>query len=80
VKYVGAFYTDNFKNEANRNDAYTVCDVYAVYELPKVAGVAVTLRGEVDNLFNNLYFSSGEGDRFFPAAERNYILGLTIHL
>ena len=31
-------------------------------------------RLEVNNLTNELYSTSGEGDAFFPAAERNYIL------
>ena len=80
VKYVGSFYTDNFKNEENKNDAYTVCDVQALFTLQKIAGVELILRAEVDNLFDRLYFASGEGNAFFPAAERNYILGMTIHM
>ena len=80
VKYVGPFYTDNFKNEDNKNDAYTVCNVEALYALPRVAGVELVLHGEVNNVFDRLYFASGEGNAFFPAAERNFVLGVTIHM
>jgi len=79
-KYVGAFYTDNFKREENKNDAYIVCNAEMLYQLPIVFGTTFTLRGEVRNIFNNLYFTSGEGNAFFPAAERNYIIGLTANL
>lgn len=80
VKYVGAFYTDNFKNEDNRNDAYSVSNLELLYELPEAFGTLLTLRGEARNLFNTLYFAGGEGASFFPAAERNYVLGITAHL
>lgn len=80
VKYVGAFYTDNFKNEANKNDAYTVANAQVLYELPLALNTSVTLRGEVRNIFDALYTMSGEGNAFFPAAERNYVLGMTLHL
>jgi iron complex outermembrane receptor protein len=80
VKYVGSFYTDNFKNPQNRNDAYTVVNAQLLYTFPRVLGVDFTLRGEVRNLLNRLYFMSGEGNAFFPAAERNYVLGVTLNL
>ena len=77
LKYVGPFYTDNFKNENNKNDAYTVVDIECLYQLPEFAGMGLTLRGEVRNVLNRFYTSSGEGNAFFPAAERNYLIGLT---
>ncbi len=79
-KYVGAFYTDNFKNPQNKNDTYTVANAQLLYTFPHVFGVNLGLRGEVRNIFNRLYFLSGEGDTFFPAAERNYVLGVTLNL
>ena len=79
-KYVGSFYTDNFRNEENKNDAYTVFNVEILYRLPRVFDTELNVRGEVRNLFNNLYFASGEGNAFFPAAERNYLIGLTLNL
>jgi iron complex outermembrane receptor protein len=80
AKFVGPFYTDNFKNENNKNDAYTVFNGEFLYRLPKVFGTEVRLRAEVRNILNNLYFASGEGNAFFPAAERNYLVGLTLNL
>lgn len=80
VKYVGSFYTDNFKNAQNRNDAFAVANAELLYTIPRVLGVELGLRGEVRNIFNRLYFMNGEGDAFFPAAERNYVFGLTLNL
>ncbi|OLD74710.1 MAG: hypothetical protein AUI33_06050 [Ignavibacteria bacterium 13_1_40CM_2_61_4] len=77
AKYVGAFYTDNFKNEVNRNDAYLVFNAQLLPAPVGIAGVDLTLRAEVRNIFNKLYFLGGEGDAFFPAAERNYLMGIT---
>lgn len=80
MKYVGSFYTDNFKNARNTNDAYTVFNFETVYTLPKMFGADFSLRGEVRNLLNTLYMQTGEGNSFFPAAERNYLIGLTVQL
>ena len=77
MKHVGSFYTDNFKNELNRNDAYTVFNFELLYRTPRIWNTEFILRGEVRNIFNTLYFSSGEGNAFFPAAERNYLVGIT---
>ncbi len=80
MKYVGPFYTDNFENEAHKNDAYTVLNSEISYNVPEVFGVRLGLRGEVRNILNSLYFMSGEANAFFPAAERNYVLGLNVGL
>jgi iron complex outermembrane receptor protein len=80
MKYVGPFYTDNFKNEMNKNDAYTVFNGGLLYTTPQIASAELTFRLEVRNIFDNLYFTSGEGNAFFPAAERNYLFGITVHL
>ncbi len=79
-KYVGEFFTDNFQNALNKNDSYTVFDVSVIYRLPRTFGIQFTLRGEIRNMLNNLYFTSGEGNAFFPAAERNYLIGITTSL
>jgi iron complex outermembrane receptor protein len=80
AKYVGSFYTDNFKNANNQNDAYTVLNFESLFTLPKFGDTEITLRAEVRNLLNTLYMQSGEGEFFFPAAERNYLIGLTVQL
>ncbi|MBI5022170.1 MAG: TonB-dependent receptor [Ignavibacteriales bacterium] len=77
AKYVGPFYTDNFKNEENKNDPYTIFNTEFLYKVSDIFGMELLLRGEVRNIFNRLYFMSGEGNSFFPAAERNYILGIS---
>jgi iron complex outermembrane receptor protein len=80
MKHVGGFYTDNFRNELNRNDAFTVFNLEVLYEAPEFWDIGLTFRGEVRNVFDNLYFSSGEGNGFFPAAERNYLIGISAQL
>lgn len=77
AKHVGSFYTDNFKNEQHKNDAYTVFNGEVVMRVPISFLTQLTTRFEIRNIFNTLYFSSGEGNAFFPAAERNYVFGLT---
>lgn len=79
-RYIGAFHTDNFNNEAYTTDAALVFNGQVLCTLPRVEGVELTLRGEVRNIFNALYLAGGEGNAFFPAAERNYLFGVTVHL
>jgi outer membrane receptor protein involved in Fe transport len=79
-KFVGPFYTDNFKNPDNRNDAFTVVNLELMYRVPLFSDSALELRGEVRNLFNRLYTLSGEGNTFFPAAERNVVVGLRLKI
>ena len=76
-KYVGSFYTDNFKNEENKNDAFNVFDLELLYFAPKILNSNFLIRLDIKNLFNKLYTSYGEEDKFFPAAERNYLIGIT---
>jgi len=80
VKYVGAFHTDNFNIAANSTDAYAVLNVEVVSTLPPFLGTGITLRAEVRNVLNTLYLASGEGNSFFPGAERNVLVGMAVHL
>jgi iron complex outermembrane receptor protein len=80
TKYVGDFYTDNFQSPSSHNDAFVVWNADAALRFPVVAGANVTLRTEVRNIFNQLYFTSGEGNAYFPAAERTYVAGILIGL
>ena len=80
AKYVGPFYTDNFNNSVNMNDAYSVLNIELLYTLPMIGDAAITVRGEVRNLLNTLYMQNGEGNAFFPAAERNYLTGISVQL
>ncbi|TAE21984.1 MAG: TonB-dependent receptor [Candidatus Kapaibacterium sp.] len=80
-RYVGAFYTDNFKNEANKNDAFTVVNADAAYTFRNILGVqSLRLRAQVNNVLNALYSSGGNGREFFPAAERNYYISVELGL
>jgi iron complex outermembrane receptor protein len=79
-KYVGSFHTDNFNTIDNENDAYSVLNFESVYVLPKIGDAEISLRGEVRNVLNKLYMQNGEGNAFFPAAERNYLIGLAVKL
>jgi iron complex outermembrane receptor protein len=80
AKYVGAFYTDNTKNELEKNDSYLVVNAAMTYRFAFGSSVSLTVRGEVHNLFDALYTMSGEGQEFFPAAERNYVFGISLQL
>jgi outer membrane receptor protein involved in Fe transport len=77
---VGDFYTDNTKNNLLKNDAYTVVNAMLSYRLTLGSDVFLTVRGEIRNVFDALYTMSGEGIEFFPAAERNYIFGMSLQL
>jgi iron complex outermembrane recepter protein len=79
-KYVGDFYTDNTKDNLLKNDAYMVVNATMSYRITFGQGISLILRGEARNLLNALYTMSGEGNEFFPAAERNYILGTSLQL
>jgi iron complex outermembrane receptor protein len=80
AKYVGAFYTDNFQNTANRNDAYTVFNFESLVMVRPAGSTEIGLRAEVRNLLNSFYMQNGEGNAFFPAAERNYLVGISVQL
>ncbi len=80
AKYVGAFQTDNFNIATNATDAYALLNAEVVTAFPRFCGTEITLRAEVRNILNTLYLASGEGNSFFPGAERNVLLGMTVHL
>jgi iron complex outermembrane receptor protein len=79
AKYVGGFYTDNTRNADRRNSPWWSADAALLVRLGGPSG-SVGLRIEARNIFDRLFFQSGEGDAFFPAAERNYIAGITADL
>lgn len=79
LRHVGAFYTDNTKDAVRRNSPFWTAD--ATLLLRPGGGFSwATLRFEARNLFDRLYFQHGEGDAFFPAAERQFLLGLRADL
>lgn len=77
MQHVGKKYTDNFKNAPNTVAAYTVFNGMAGYAFgaeSALAGLVVQVHAQ--NLFNRLYIGHGEGDEFFPAAERQIFVNL----
>ncbi len=80
MQYVGKQYTDNFKNEANTVDPYTVWNVNIRYrfETPWLKGLV--LQGRIQNLLNKKYLMYGVGEEFFPAATRNAFVSLQFEL
>jgi outer membrane receptor protein involved in Fe transport len=88
LQHVGEFYTDNFQNPGkaspnpNRTvDAYTVVHGWIAYRVPIGAlGKDLEARVQVNNLFNAYYATHGEGDEFFPAADRNIFASLRLDL
>ena len=94
AKYVGEFYSDNFGEKLtsylndypgfvsykdNKVDAYFVSNLllrYTLNEAPFFDNVKLFL--QVNNIFNNLYAAYAIGGEFFPAAERNFLAGITL--
>jgi len=88
LQHVGEFYSDNFQNprkgmpDLQRTiSAYTVVHAWVAFRLPLplfVQSAEVSL--QANNLFNRIYASNGEGDEFYPAAERNFFASLRFDL
>jgi iron complex outermembrane receptor protein len=96
AKYVGEFYTDNYADnlkkylnehpgiidyDDNLLESYFIANVIANYEFELMPVFKkVKLFAQVNNIFDNLYASYGVGKEFFPGAERNYLVGITVGL
>lgn len=96
AKYVGKYYSDNYADKLsklldeypgiidysdNTVDAYFTSNVIASYEFPLMPVFKkVRLFAQVNNIFDNLYAAHAIGKEYFPATERNYLVGLTIGL
>ncbi|OYV85472.1 MAG: hypothetical protein B7Z63_05455 [Ignavibacteriae bacterium 37-53-5] len=88
MQYLGEFYSDNFQNPSKGTpdpqrtvNAHTVVNAWLTYRFafaPAVRSVELTL--QVNNLMNKIYVSNGEGDEFYPAAERNFFATLKLSL
>lgn len=95
-KYVGDYYSDNYGDKLNNylqeypgivdyNDnlveSYFVANLIANYEFSiQPVFKKVKLFVQVNNIFDNLYAAHAVGKEFYPAAERNYLVGLTLGL
>jgi iron complex outermembrane receptor protein len=80
AKYVGPFHTDNTADARRRNSPWWAANGCVRVRASGPAGGTFDVRFEVRNIFNRLYFQNGEGDSFFPAAERNYLVGVAATL
>jgi iron complex outermembrane recepter protein len=80
-RYVGKQYTDNFRNEVNTVDPSVVSDAWILYTFRNVLnGVDLEAKLQVNNVFDALYASYGEGASFFVGAERNLFFNLAVSL
>lgn len=89
-KYVGKQYIDNTKTNSRSLDPYLVNDVRVVYRLRNLLFKEVNLNFTARNVLNELYSSSAwvyrfryegrfqEFNGYFPQAERNFLVGLTV--
>ncbi len=95
-KYVGEYYSDNFGDNLDKYlqrhpafvnypdnvvDEYWVVNFLGSYEFA-VTGIfpKVRIYGAVNNIFDKLYAAYAVGKEFFPAAERNFSVGLNLGL
>ncbi|MBE0570141.1 MAG: TonB-dependent receptor [Ignavibacteriaceae bacterium] len=95
-KYVGEFFSDNYDDRLaayltqypgfvdytdNLNEAYFVSDVFLSYEFPLLNFLTPwKVYMQVNNTFDNLYSAYAIGKEFFPAAERNWLVGIQVGL
>lgn len=80
-RFVGKQYTDNFKDAANTVDAYFVANMTANCRWENVFdNIGVEAKLHIDNLFDTLYATYGEGSSFFVGVERNVFFNLAINL
>lgn len=77
-RFIGPFYTTNFKNEAYKTDGFFVMNITTKYPLKLISARLDRFEAQlrINNLFDNLYMQHGEGDEFFPGATRNWFFGL----
>ncbi|MEW6509529.1 MAG: TonB-dependent receptor [Bacteroidota bacterium] len=81
TRFVGRQHTDNFRDERNTVDPYTVSDASLICRFNGLFGdLGLEARLQVNNVFDALYAAYGEGERFFVAAERNAFFNLRLIL
>jgi len=96
AKFVGDYFSDNYDERLsrllvenpgfvgytdNKVDSYLVVNFSGSYEF-KINNVFNKVRvfTQVNNLFDNLYAAFATGGNFFPAAERNFLVGMKLGL
>ncbi|MCS7054340.1 MAG: TonB-dependent receptor [Ignavibacterium sp.] len=81
-KYLQTYSSYNFADyDDNVNDAYFTADFYASYDFDFINALDKSkLFIQINNIFNNLYSAYAIGKEFFPAAERNFLIGIQLGL
>lgn len=95
-KYVGDFYSDNFNDNLNKylnqnpgfvdynnnkNEAYFTTDIFFSYDFHITESLGLSkIFLQVNNVFDRLYSAHAIGKEFFPAAGRNFLVGVQIGL
>jgi iron complex outermembrane recepter protein len=65
----------------NLNDAYFSADFFFSYDFQVFESLSASkIFLQINNIFDNLYSAYAIGKEFFPAAERNYLIGIQIGL
>lgn len=74
IKFLGSgYYADN------KIDPHFVSNAFISYKIDKVISLqSIRFNLSANNIFNSLFIAGGEGKDFFPAAERNFFLGIEL--
>lgn len=92
TKYVGKQFLDNTSNKNRSINAYLISDLLFSYHLTHKNAFDATVFFKVNNLFNELYEANGYTyseitnaalstyNYYYPQAERNFLVGLTIKI
>ncbi len=75
-RYVGKMYTDNFADEKNTLDPFSVFNLNLNWKLDQIGLKGIIVQAQLNNVLNENYLAHGEGDSYFPAATRNGFIGL----
>lgn len=95
-KYSGKYFSDNYDKNLenylekypqfidytdNKFEGYFVMNIFGSYEFFLFDSLTPTkLFFQVNNIFDRLYASYAIGNQFYPAAERNFLVGLQLGL
>ena len=86
-QYIGKQYTDNSENKDRKISMFDVASIHFSYDFKDLIGLkGIRIAFWINNLFNNKYETAGyydpwEGSNFYyPAARRNFYLGVTTSL
>ena len=89
LQHAGKKYTDNYGDRSeeifgvrrdNTVDPHTTFHALVSYACGSLGLRGLTLQAHVQNLFDSLYILNGEGDDFFPAAERQVFVNAKYEL